>query len=279
MNEDAEAGGVDGVVEVGVFQDNQRALAAHFKDKTLAALGAFRGDNAANSAGACERDELHARVVEEDFGKGSAVAGNDIEDAGGNTGTRENFGELEADERGFLRGLEDHGIAAGEREGNFFQRENDGKVEGRDAGDDTQRPANRQRDHAGNVGRKNVAVNAARFTGDGTDQIGGERNFEVGFAEGGTGFVDEQFDHFVGSFLKFIGRTHEDGFALRRNGGGPGFFGGVSGIDGGAHMFLLRHENARERFLIGGIDDVGERGRLNFYIFAADVGGGRHVAS
>src|SRR5271163_2920621 len=94
VDENAEAGGVHGVVQIRIFQNNQRAFAAHFEDYSFAALGAFGGDDAADDGGAGEGNEFYTWIVVEDLGHGAAVAGNDVEDSGGGSGALKDLGEL-----------------------------------------------------------------------------------------------------------------------------------------------------------------------------------------
>ncbi len=276
VNEDAEARGVDGVVEVGILENDQRAFAAHFEDDALAALGAFGGDDAADLGGAGEGDQLHARVVIHHLGHAGAVTGHDVEDAGRRAGALHNFSELQADEGRFFGRLEDNGVSAGEGEGDFFHGQHDRKVEGRDGGNDAEGAANRHGDQTGNVGGENFTANAAGFSGDGANQIAGEGNLELGFAEGGTAFSDQEIDHFVAGGFELVGEAHDEVLALGGEAGGPGGLGGVGGVDGGAHVLFLSHENFGEGALVGGIDYVGEKRSGNVEVLAGNVGSGSH---
>ena len=63
MNEHAEAGGIDRVLEMRVLHHQQRALAAHFQIELLAAPGALDADLASDGGRAGKQNRLHARVA------------------------------------------------------------------------------------------------------------------------------------------------------------------------------------------------------------------------
>ncbi len=44
MEEDAERGGAHGVIDIGVAENDQRALSAHLKREALQRLGRFDGE-------------------------------------------------------------------------------------------------------------------------------------------------------------------------------------------------------------------------------------------
>src|ERR1700722_2069364 len=101
----------------------------------------------------------------------------------------------------------------------------------------------------------------------------------MSFAEGRACLIDQEFYHFFGSFLEFIGRAHKNALAFRGKRRTPRVLRPIRRVDGGAHVLLLRHEDARKWFLIRRIDDVGKRRGRHFDIFAADVRSGNHLTS
>src|SRR5580704_1237086 len=163
MDENAEASGVHRVVQIRIFQDDERALSSHFEDTAFAALSALDGDDSSHGRRSRKGNELHARIVEEHAREGGAIAGNNVKNSSRNTGAFENFGELQTNEGSFFRRLQNKSISAGQRKREFFQRKDDGKVEGRNPSDDTERTANGHGDHARHIGRKYIAANASSF--------------------------------------------------------------------------------------------------------------------
>ena len=82
-------------------------------------------------------------------------------------------------------------------------------------------------------------MHAAGFSGDRAEHVCGKRDFEMGFAECGAAFADQEIHHFICGGFEFIGGAMEDFFA---EGGGriaPGGFCGVGGVDGGTHVLFL----------------------------------------
>jgi hypothetical protein len=110
----AEHGAADGVLDIGVLEDDQRRLAAKLHGDMTQAFGRARIDLAAGRHRACQRHLGDARIGGQRRAD-IAVALHDIEQAGGRTRIDKDLGELERRERRHLRRLEDHGIAAGQR--------------------------------------------------------------------------------------------------------------------------------------------------------------------
>src|SRR5947208_3123337 len=84
MQECREEGAIDRIVEVGILQDDDGVLAAHFEDRALQVRGAELSDFAAHSGGASEADARDARVLyhlASYFLDRIAPAGNDVKHA------------------------------------------------------------------------------------------------------------------------------------------------------------------------------------------------------
>ena len=119
-------------------------------------------------------------------------------------------------------------------------------------------------------------MHAPGFPGDRAEHVRGERHFEMGFAECGAALADQQIDHFARGCFQFVGGAMQDFLAQRGGRIAPGGFCAVCGIDRGAHVLFLRHENFGEWFLIGWIEDVRHRGWRDFDGLAVNVGSGEH---
>ena len=81
---DGDVGG--GAIEVGIFEDDMGIFAAHFQADADEAVGAFAHDGFANFNGAGEGDGFDARIAGEGRADVFAVAGDEVEDAGGEAG-------------------------------------------------------------------------------------------------------------------------------------------------------------------------------------------------
>ena len=120
--------GVGGLVEVGVGHDDHVVLRAAEGLDALAVRGALAVDVLGDGRGADEADGVDAGVVEDGV-DGFLVAVDDVEDAVGEAGFFEHFGEEDGGAGVALAGLEDEGVAAGEGDGEHPHGDHGGEVE------------------------------------------------------------------------------------------------------------------------------------------------------
>ena len=127
----------DGIVEIGIGEDDQRAFAAEFQRHRFERRGGVGHDFAAGADFAGERDLGDARVAgEQAAGVGEAL--HHLEQALGAARLQVDFFQLDRGERGEFGGFEDHRIATGERGGAFPAGDLEGVIPGADAGGDAQ---------------------------------------------------------------------------------------------------------------------------------------------
>jgi hypothetical protein len=81
MQEDAERGRIDRIIEVGIPKHNKRALAAHFKCELLQMPGCFDRKMTASSRRTGESNHLDARIGNQEIADLGRDAGYHVEHA------------------------------------------------------------------------------------------------------------------------------------------------------------------------------------------------------
>ena len=114
--------GIDRLVHIGVRHHDHVVLGAAEALHAFAVGAAGRIDIFGDRRGADEADRLDARIVEQRIDR-FLVAVDDVENAGRQAGFDDQFGEPHRHRRVSLRRLEDEGIAAGDRRGEFPHRD------------------------------------------------------------------------------------------------------------------------------------------------------------
>ncbi len=225
---------LDGAVEVGVSEDDERRVAAELQHQVLDRLGRLAEEQPANLGRAGEGEHAHARVLgpgRDDLG---GAAGDYVEDAGGNAGAFGKNGKGERRERRFMGGMGDRRAAGGERRRRL-------------AGEHRRReiPRRHQRGNAGRLA-PHLDLGAVKMRGHALD-VGTLRLLGIELDEG-CGIVD-----LAAGFRKRLAllHRHDDGEvvarrhdpvepcaqalgALLRQQPGPGGEGGAGGIHRGA---------------------------------------------
>lgn len=83
IEENADLGAFDRLVELGVVEDDVGGLAAELERARNQALGGRFGDTVADLGRAREGELVKARVVEHGLARAGAAAGDDVDDARG----------------------------------------------------------------------------------------------------------------------------------------------------------------------------------------------------
>ena len=148
--EDADESAVDSGLEVGVGEDDVRALAAQLEAHLLHVLGALAHDVLADLHAAREGHHVYIRRRGEVVAYLSAGTGDHLHHASRQAHVIEDPRHLQAGERRYAGRLEDHHVAGGQRRSELPGRHEHGEVPGRDAGGDAYRLAH---DHAQAVAR------------------------------------------------------------------------------------------------------------------------------
>ena len=192
---------------------------------------------------------------------GFAVSGDDVDDAVGESGFRDELTETERGERCLLGGLEDDGASGSERGTEFPDGHEQREIPGDDlanyADGFTQRVgvihgAGRVRDREGNGGTFEFGGPSGHIA----EEVDSERN--VGGAGNGEGLaVVEGFEggEFFGVLFEKIGKFPDELAALGGGHAGPwsAVEGAAGGADGGIDVGAIAFGNLREDFSGGGI--------------------------
>ncbi len=261
---DGEVGG--GAVEVGIFEDDVGVFPAHFQADADEAVSALAGDGFADLDGAGEGNCLDAGIAGEWFADIGAVAGEEIEDAGGQAGFVEDFGDEECGEGGLFGGFEDDGVAAEEGGGRFPDGDGAGEIPGGDEGDRAEGNAEGVEEAIVHEGGDGGAGEEGILVGVEVEEADGAVDFALGFGDDFAFFLDEEGGGFIAAFLEELGGGFQVGAAFGGGGGGPfveGIAGGVDGvldIDGIGDLTLADNFGA-----MGGV--------VNWEGFGGDGGG------
>ena len=159
--------GVGGDVDVGVGQHDHVVLRAAERLHALAVRGAGHVDVARDRGRADEADRRDVGVLEQAVDR-DRVAVHDVEHAVGQSGFGEQLGEQQRRRRVLLARLQHERVAARDRGGEHPQRHHRREVEGRDAGDDAERLADRV--HV-DVGRGLLGESALEQRGDAAREL------------------------------------------------------------------------------------------------------------
>src|ERR1700722_2481268 len=114
IEEHAHHRGRHGLIQVGVREDDIRRFAAEFQRYLFQIAGGGLKDDLADFGRAGERDLIDVGMLGDRATGARAHAGDDIEDAIGNSGSADQRAEPERRQRSLLRGLQDDRVAAGQ---------------------------------------------------------------------------------------------------------------------------------------------------------------------
>lgn len=115
VEEDTEVDPRDGVVDVGVVEDNVGRLASELKGDLLeVGVGGGLEDLATDKGGAGEGDLVDVHVRGEGGTSGLSETGDDVDDSGREASLLDQLGGEQGGQRGLLGGLEDNGVTGGD---------------------------------------------------------------------------------------------------------------------------------------------------------------------
>ena len=224
----------------------------------LTALAVGRGaavDVFGDRGGADEADRLNARVVQQRI-DGFLVAIDDIHDAGRQTGLHQQLGDEQRGGRVALGGLEDEGIAAGDRHRVHPQRHHGREVERRDAGNHAQRleftPGIDARAGIAAV----LALEQFRGAAGIFDILDAALQFAQRIVTDLAVLLTDQAGDLVGMFFQQLLEAEHHSGALDRRRVAPLREGGLGGRDGFLDRRLAGQAHLTADFAGGGIEDV-----------------------
>ena len=169
----------------------------------------------------------------EDGVDGFLVAVDDVEDAIGQAGFFEHFGDEDGGAGVALAGLEDEGVAAGEGDGDHPQGDHGGEVEWRDAGDDAERLAHGPAVDAGADLLGELAFEEVGDAGGELDVFEAAGGFASGVGEDFAVLGGDEGGELVEAPLEEFAEAEQDAGAAEGRLRGPVGKGGGGGGDGG----------------------------------------------
>lgn len=135
---DAEVDPADGIVNVGVVEDDVGALSAELEGDLLQVrLGGGLEDLATNDGGAGEGNLVDIHVGGDGGTGNTTEARNDVDNTGGETSLDDEVADVETAERGLLCGLHDDGVTGGQGRADLPGKHEQGEVPGDDLAADT----------------------------------------------------------------------------------------------------------------------------------------------
>ncbi|CAH0290989.1 hypothetical protein SRABI26_04230 [Arthrobacter sp. Bi26] len=229
---------VGGVVEVGVGQDDRVVLGAAEGLDALAVGGGGLVDVPGDRGGADEGDAVHVRVGQEAIDR-FLVAVQDLENAVGQARVLPQLGEQHGGGGVALGGLEDEGVAGGDRHRGHPQRHHDGEVERGDAGDDAEGLAEGEDVDAGGDLVRVVALEQLRDAAGEFDDLQAAADLALRVGEDLAVLGGDQLGELVHVGCDEFAELEQHGGALGQGDVAPGIGSFAGRGDGGVEIFTV----------------------------------------
>ncbi|MCY1520900.1 hypothetical protein D9M68_556950 [compost metagenome] len=265
-------GDVGGAVEVGVFEDDQRRLAAQFHGHFLERGAGRAGHHLLAGGGAAgEGDFLDQRVLGQPLADFAAAAGEDVEHAVRHAGFGVDFRQLQHAQRSDFAGLEDHRVAGGQRRGGFPHGDLHRVVPGADAGDHAQGLAAGV-DEAGLAQRDLLAFDGGDQAGVVLDHVGaGDDVHGAGFGQRLAGVQGFQLGQFVVALTQDVHGAAQDARTLHGGHRGPDLLALDGAGDGALDVVLAGALDLGQDFTVGRVDGLEAGAAAGVDVAAANV--------
>ncbi len=260
---------IDGLVHVGVGHHDGVVLGAA---KTLAALAGLRGalvDVLRNRRRADKADRLDIGIVEDGV-DGFLVAVDDVEDAGRQPGLDHQGGQHHRHAGIALGGLQDEGVAAGDRGRELPHRDHRREVERRDAGDDAERLPHRIDVDAGAGAFGVFALHQVRNAAGELDDFEAALDVALGVGNGLAVLARQEVCELVVIALRQFEKLHHHARAALRIGVGPLDLRIPGVLDGGADLGLGGQRHLGLDVAGHRLEHVGRPSGRALDLFAAD---------
>lgn len=255
--EDTKVGPGDGVINVGIVEDNVGGLATELEGDLLqVGLGGGLEDHTANKGRTGEGNLVNVHVGRDGSTGGATETGDDVDDTGGEAGLDDEVASIQTGERSLLGGLDDDGVTGSDSRTNLPGPHEEGEVPGDDLTADTD-------GLVAGVG-ESLGVGVDGLTGDlvgpatvVAQAAGGIGNVALGHGDGLA--VVESLDggEDLDITLEQIGQLGEHTATV---GGGhvvPGTLeGGASGLDGDVDILLGGLVDGGDDLFVGGVDGL-----------------------
>ena len=257
VEEDTEVGPRDGVVNVGVVENNVGGLATKLESNLLqVALGGGLEDGTANKGRTSEGDLVNVHVAGDGSSSDTAQAGDDVNDTRREASFLDQLGGVETGERSLLGGLDDNGVTGSNGGTDLPGPHEDREVPGDDLTADTNGLV------AGvgqslRVGVDGLAGNLVGPAAVVAQAVGGVGNVHLGHGHGLTIVKSLDGSESVTVALEEVGQLSEHTATL---GGGhlaPGALEGFTGGgDGNVDILLVGLVNGSDGLLVGRVNGL-----------------------
>ena len=216
-----------------------------------------------------EADRLDVRIVEDRVDR-FLVAVDDVENAGRPARLDEQFAEPHRHARIALGGLQDEGVAAGDRRRELPERDHRREVERRDAADDAERLAHRIEIDAGAGAVGIFALHQMRDAEREFDHFDAALDVALGVGDRLAVLARENVGEFVVVPGDEIEELHQHAGAALRIGRRPGRLRGFGVLDRGADLGLGGERDMRAHRAVHRLEDFARAARLAGDMLAAD---------
>ena len=176
-------GAADGLLEIGVGENDGGVLAAHFELNAQSPRRRLRMQRPADRARARERHRFHRFGVDHGLSDLAARAADEVDDAAGDAGLMAGFGDPPTAQRRGGRRFHEHGIARDQRRSQLPGRDGAGEIPGVDLGHDSQRTAHRIHEDAVALGGDQHARHARALCGEVAENVDRAHRFAGRFGQ------------------------------------------------------------------------------------------------
>ncbi len=259
VQEAAEDGGPDRVVDVGALQHHQGAVAAQFEDGPLKAPAAVAAMCRPTRSEPVNRNHLGHGVLDERVAYLGAVGDHHVEQPGRKSGVLEYLRyQTAADDRGVLMGFHDDRVAERQCGCDGLHRHQEREVEGADDPDDADGQPVEPVLPAVPHGRQQTSGGAQCLADRLAQELGGAVDLVPCARPGAAQFVDDRLGDLLGALAGDTERAFEDGSPLVRVDRGPLLLRPLGGPVGAVDLQRGGHGDGGEFLTVVGIeiDDV-----------------------
>lgn len=257
VEEDTKVGPRDGVVNVGIVEDNVGGLAAELEGDLLqVTLGSGLEDHTANQGGTSEGNLVNVHVAGDGGTGGATETGDDVDDTGREAGLDDQLGGVQTRQRGLLGGLDDNGVTGGNGRADLPGPHEQREVPGDDLTADTD-------GLVAGVG-EGLGVGVNGLTGDlvgpatvVAQAASGSGDVALGHGDGLAVVQSLNSGQGLDVALEQVRQLGEHAATVRGGHAAPGTLeGGASGLDGNVDILLGGLVDGGDDLLVGGVDGL-----------------------
>ena len=230
----------DGEIEIGVFHDDLRILAAELERNARQILTADRGDLTPDRGRAGKRNQLHVAMTHQRGAHFLAASMNQIDDPRRHAGLVEDLDESCRGMRRIFRRLEDHGVAADQRGKQLPGRDRQRKIPRRDQRAHADRRAHGHGELIGQFRRRGFTEQAPAFAGHIESAVDPFLHVAAGFFEHLAHFAGLDARELFFIFAQKLADTIEQFTTLWRRHQTPTGKGIFRGLDCSIHICRCR---------------------------------------